>query len=167
MAEHAWGNYHWSRSSNPVEVPLGNNVDAAKWGAHLSEAASDWNQSSVLTTPVVAGGTSPRNCRPTDGRIEVCTDSYGNNGWLGIAQIWTSGNHIVKATAKMNDYYHDREPYNSYSWKQLVMCQEVGHGFGLGHQNEDFSTDLTRSCMEYTSAPEGNEHPDSHDYNML
>ncbi|HVS03260.1 MAG TPA: hypothetical protein VMT16_10865, partial [Thermoanaerobaculia bacterium] len=46
-------------------------------------------------------------------------------------------------------------------------CQEVGHGFGLGHQNEDFSTDLTRSCMEYTSAPEGNEHPDSHDYNML
>jgi hypothetical protein len=23
MANHAWGNYHWERSSNPFTVPLG------------------------------------------------------------------------------------------------------------------------------------------------
>lgn len=166
-ADHRWGNYHWERASNPVLVNLGDNVDAAKWGDRLAEAAADWNRSNVLTTPVVAGNTSPRNCRPTDGMIEVCSDSYGNNGWLGIAQIWVSGDHIVEAIAKLNDYYHDNAPYNTYSWKQLVMCQEIGHGFGLGHQNEDFNTDLTTSCMEYTNLPQGNESPDNHDYQLL
>ncbi len=166
-AEHAWSTYHWERSSNPVTVNLGDNVDPAKWGANLVEAAGDWDVSSVLTTPVVAGGTKPRNCRPTDGMVEVCSDDYGNSGWLGVAQIWVSGGHITQGTAKVNDYYHDNPPYNSYSWKQVVMCQEIGHTFGLGHQNEDFNTDETTSCMEYTSAPEGNEQPDAHDYEQL
>lgn len=167
MAEHAWANYHWERASNPVTINHGDNVDPAKWGDRLAEAASDWDQSSVLATPVVAGNTKPRNCRPTSGMVEVCSDSYGNTGWLGVAQIWVSGDHITQGTAKVNDYYHDREPYNSYSWKQVVMCQEIGHTYGLGHQNEDFNTDLTTSCMEYTSEPAGNESPDQHDYQML
>lgn len=166
IAEHAWGNYHWERASNPITLELGDNVDPVKWGARLTEAASDWDKSSVLNTPVAAGQAKGK-CRPTDGRIEVCTDSYGNTGWLGVAQIWVSGDHILRATAKMNDTYHDNPPYNSYSWKQVVMCQEIGHGFGLGHQNEDFNTDLTNSCMEYASDPAGNESPDSHDYQML
>lgn len=167
QAGHAWGNYHWERSSNPVTVNLGDNVDPAKWGDRLAEAGADWNRSSVLDTPVVAGSTRAKNCRPTSGMVEVCSESYGNTGWLGVAQIWVSGDHITQGTAKVNDYYHDNPPYNSYSWKQLVICQEVGHTFGLGHQNEDFSTDLTTSCMEYTSEPQGNEHPDQHDYGML
>ena len=48
-----------------------------------------------------------------------------------------------------------------------MTCQEIGHDYGLGHQDEDFSTDATSSCMEYTSIPAGNEHPDAHDYNQL
>jgi hypothetical protein len=167
MAEHAWRDYHWERSSNPVTVMLGNNVDPIKWGDHLGMAAEDWSKSSVLDTPVVAGNTRPKNCRATQGRVEVCSESYGNTGWLGIAQIWLSGNHIVQGIAKVNDFYHDRAPYDSWSWKQLVLCQEIGHTFGLHHQNEDFNTHLTNSCMEYTSTPEGNERPDGHDYGML
>lgn len=166
LAGHAWSNYHWERESNPVTVELGDNVDPAKWGDRLTEAAADWDQSSVLNTPVGVGQAKGK-CRPTSGRVEVCSDSYGNNGWLGVAQIWVSGDHIVQGTAKVNDTYHDNPPYNSYSWKQLVLCQEVGHTFGLGHQNEDFDTDETTSCMEYTSEPAGNESPDQHDYQML
>lgn len=166
-AEHAWGSYHWERASNPITINHGDNVDPAKWGSHLVEAANDWNSSSVLNTPIVSGNTSPKSCRPTAGMVEVCSANYSNTGWLGVAQIWVSGNHITQGTAKVNDYYHDNAPYNSYSWKQVVMCQEIGHTYGLGHQNEDFSTDLTTSCMEYTSEPAGNESPDNHDYQML
>lgn len=166
-AEHAWANYHWERSSNPITINHGDNVDPAKWGARLAEAAADWDRSTVLNTPVVAGNTTPKQCKATPGMVEVCSASYGGTGWLGIAQIWVSGDHITQGIAKVNDFYHDREPYNSYSWKQVVMCQEIGHTYGLGHQNEDFSTDLTTSCMEYTELPEGNESPDSHDYQML
>ena len=166
-AGHAWSTYHWARSSNPVTINHGDNVDPVKWGGHLTQALNDWNQSSVLNTPLVAGGTSPRNCRPTSGMVEVCSSSYGNTGWLGVAQIWVSGDHITQGTAKLNDYYHDNAPYNSYSWKQVVMCQEIGHTYGLGHQNEDFNTDLTTSCMEYTNLPAGTEGPDQHDFQQL
>ncbi len=47
------------------------------------------------------------------------------------------------------------------------MCQEIGHDYGLGHQDEDFNTDSTESCMDYTNVPAGNEHPDAHDYEQL
>ncbi|MBW3671698.1 MAG: hypothetical protein KY432_08515 [Acidobacteria bacterium] len=166
-AEHAWSDYHWERAGNPITINHGDNVDPVKWGDRLIEALTDWNSSSVLDTPKVSGNTSPKACRPTSGMVEVCSADYGNTGWLGVAQIWVSGSHITQGTAKVNDYYHDREPYNSYSWKQLVLCQEVGHTYGLGHQNEDFNTDVTTSCMEYTSEPAGNESPDNHDYDML
>lgn len=166
-AGHAWANYHWERASNPVTINHGDNVDPAKWGARLDEALADWNQSAVLDIVKVAGGTRPKSCRPTDGMVEVCSASYGPTGWLGIASIWASGDHITQATAQVNDYYHDNAPYNSYSWKQLVLCQEIGHAYGLGHQNEDFNTDETTSCMEYTSLPAGNESPDNHDYQQL
>src|SRR5688572_31754287 len=52
-------------------------------------------------------------CRPTAGRIEVCNAAYGNNGWLGIAQIWISGAHITQGTTKLNDTYFNTDTYNT------------------------------------------------------
>ena len=97
----------------------------------------------------------------------MCNASYGNTGWLGIAQIWLSGGHIAQGVTKLNDTYFNTAQYNTPSWRALVACQEVGHNYGLGHQDEDFSTDNTNSCMDYTSLPAGNEHPDAHDYQQL
>src|SRR5215217_6778510 len=89
-ANHSWGGYHWARTQNPFQLKTGDNVDA-KWDTYLDAAIIDWNQSAVLDLQKVAGGTKPRNCRPTAGRIEVCNSTYGNTGWLGIAQIWITG----------------------------------------------------------------------------
>ncbi|MCI0711323.1 MAG: hypothetical protein L0154_14305, partial [Chloroflexi bacterium] len=94
-ADHSWGNYHWARSENPLSLEVGNNL-TGPWGGHLSTAVSDWNQSNVIDL-TIAGGQASGKCRPTAGRIEVCNDTYGNNGWLGIAQIWASGDHITQA----------------------------------------------------------------------
>ena len=44
------------------------------------------------------------------------------------------------------------------------MCQEVGHTFGLGHQDE--SGAALGTCMDYSS-DDGSQHPDSHDYEQL
>ena len=167
FATHSWGGYHWARTSNPFLLKVGDNVSSA-WDAGLDEAISDWSVSSVLDLTKVAGGTRPRNCRPTSGRIEVCNASYGNTGWLGIAQIWiTGGDHITQAIAKLNDTYFNTVTYNTYSWRQLVICQEIAHGFGLDHQDENFDNPNLGSCMDYTSSPSGNEHPNAHDYEEL
>ena len=47
------------------------------------------------------------------------------------------------------------------------MCQEVGHTFGLAHQDEDFNNGNLDTCMDYTNNPESNQHPNSHDYEQL
>jgi hypothetical protein len=169
FANHLWGGYHWARTSNPFTLKLGDNVTSA-WDSYLSEASVDWTASSVLNTTIVTGGTTPRQCKPTAGRIEICNDKYGFNGWLGIAQIWISGNHITQAIAKMNDSYFNTASYNKPEWRRLVMCQEIAHGFGLDHQDEDFGNGNLGTCMDYTNTPLGppsNEHPNSHDYTQL
>ena len=173
FASHSWGGYHWARTSNPFTLKLGDNVSST-WDSYLATTSSDWSVSSVLDTAIVAGGTNPKPCRPTSGRVEVCNNTYGNTGWLGVAQIWVSGLHIVQGTVKVNDTYFNTAPYHTPAWRNLVMCQEVGHTLGLDHQDTNFSNANLGTCMDYTNDPDGtiygqldNEHPNAHDYEEL
>jgi len=176
-ASHSWGNYHWGRQSETFTLKLGDNVSGT-WDSHLATTSSDWTKSSVLDTTIVAGGTSPKNCRPTSGQVEVCNAKYGSNGWLGLAQIWISGGHIVQGVAKLNDTYFNRATYNTPAWRDLVMCQEVAHDFGLDHQDETQNNRNLGTCMDYTNDPDGgeggavnddpsNQRPNQHDYDQL
>jgi hypothetical protein len=165
-ASHSWGNYHWARTANPFTLKLGDNVSSA-WDSYLATTSSDWTASSVLNTTIVAGSAKPRNCRPTSGRVEVCNATYGNTGWLGVAQIWASGSHITQGTVKLNDTYFNTATYNTPAWRNLVTCQEVGHTLGLDHQDEAFDNPNLGTCMDYTNNPESNQHPNQHDYDQL
>jgi len=168
FANHSWGNYHWARTSNPFTLKLGDNVSSA-WDSYLAATSSDWSQSTVLDTTIVPGGASSNvmSCRATAGRVEVCSTTYGNTGWLGVAQIWTRGSHIRQGTVKVNDTYFNTSTYNTTAWRNLVMCQEVAHTFGLDHQDEDSSNPNLGTCMDYTDDPSTNQHPNQHDYEQL
>lgn len=168
-ASHSWGNYHWARTSNPFTLKLGDNFSSS-WDPYLVTTSTNWSKSSVLDTNIVSGGTNPRRCRPTSGRVEVCNATYGNNGWLGLAQIWVSGSHITQGVAKNNDTYFNTATYNKPEWKNLVTCQEIAHTFGLDHQDENFDNPNLGTCIDYTRNPLGppsNEYPNQHDYDML
>lgn len=178
LGGHSWGGYHWARTSNPFTLKVGDNVRTA-WDSVLDTTIADWTQSTVLDLTKVAGGAKGKNCRPSAGRVEVCNGAYGDNGWLGIAQIWvTSGTHIVQGVTKVNDTYFNTPTYNTTAWRNLVMCQEVGHTLGLDHQDENFNNANLGTCMDYTNDPDGgaggassndpsNEHPNAHDYAQL
>lgn len=173
LANHSWGSYHWARKSNPFMVKLGDNVSSS-WDPYLATTSADWSLSGVLDTTVVVGGTNPKNCKSTSGRVEVCSSKYGFTGWLGLAQIWVNGDHIAKAVTKLNDTYFNTAKYNTPGWRNLVMCQEVGHTLGLDHQDEIFNNPNLGTCMDYTDDPSGalkgqlsNEHPNQHDYDQL
>ncbi len=168
-ATHSWNGYHWARTANPFTVALGDNVGPA-WDFYLRQASTDWTNSGVLDTVVRAGTVEPRKCRPTAGMVQVCNASYGRNGWLGIAQIWVTGSHITQGTVKLNDSYFSLAAYNKPEWRALVACQEIGHTFGLDHQDENNSNANLGTCMDYSSKPLGppdNEHPNTHDYDEL
>ncbi|HEY0589677.1 MAG TPA: hypothetical protein VGD52_26360 [Pseudoduganella sp.] len=170
QANHSWGSYHWSRTSNPFTLTVADNVSSG-WDASFGLMISDWSKSSVVRLARADGTVANlRKCNPTRGRVEVCNYSYGRNGWLGIAQIWASGNHITQGTVKLNDTYFAMSAYNKPEWRNMVMCQEVGHTLGLDHQDEDFYNANLGTCMDYTSNPAAspnNEHPNLHDYDQL
>jgi hypothetical protein len=177
-ANHAWADYHWARTSNPFTVKLGNNLSTAWPTSILATASSDWSKSSVtdptlssvLRTSIVPGQTTKR-CRATAGQDEICNGAYGFNGWLGLASIWVSSSHITQGTVKLNDSYFNTTTYNNDNEKLHVMCQEVGHTFGLDHQSTDGSS--LNTCMDYFSNTGANAsstlstHPNQHDYDEL
>lgn len=163
-ADNAWGNYHWGRTSNPFTVQVVNSM-TSDWDDNLSTAVSDWNASSVMNVVQVAGSDDARTrqrCRPVKGQVRSCNYTYGINGWLGLAQIWVRGSHITQGTAKMNDSYL-ASGYTETN-RQHVICQEIGHDWGLDHQDES-GADLN-TCMDYDDAL-GNAHPNAHDYEQL
>lgn len=169
-ANHSWGGYHWARTSNPFTLKVGNNVTSG-WTTHFNTAMSDWSNSSVMNLTAIAG-TAGRNCKMVAGTVQVCNRTYGQNGWLGLASInITGGTHITQGSAKMNDTYFNTSTYNNPNEKLHVMCQEIGHTFGLGHTSEDGSSQNT--CMDYFSNTGANAgstlstHPNQHDYDQL
>jgi len=170
-ATHSWSGYHWARTANPFVLKVGDNVDAT-WDSYLNTSNTDWSVSNVMDLTPVLGSTTGRRCRATLGRIEVCNAAYGSNGWLGLASISiTGGTHITQGTAKMNDTYFSTATYNNPNERLHVMCQEVGHTFGLGHTSEDGTSQNT--CMDYFSNTGVNAtstlstHPNAHDYDEL
>jgi hypothetical protein len=176
-AGHSWGNYHWARQANPFNLKTGDNVTPA-WDGYLDEAIADWTASNVLNLVEVAGSAKGKNCRPPAGRVEVCNGTYGNNGWLGIAQIWVQGSHITQGSVRNNDTYFNQSQYNSPAWREFVMCQEIGHTLGLDHTDENFENANDGSCMDYTNDPDGgagggsnsdpaNTDPNAHDFAQL
>ena len=172
MANHAWGSYHWARTTPQFTLKLGNNLTTSSWTARLSQTSNDWNAgNSAVLTAIVSGGTSARTCKMVAGTTQVCNASYGNNGWLGLASININGNHITQGTAKMNDTYFNTSTYNNVNEREHVMCQEVAHTFGLDHQSTDGSSQ--NSCMDYFSNTGANAgstlstKPNAHDFAQL
>ncbi|MBI4786018.1 MAG: hypothetical protein HY782_03105 [Chloroflexi bacterium] len=167
-ANNAWGNYHWARTSNPFTLKLGDNVNST-WQTYFEMASADWTKSNVLNTNIVSGGTGRRRCRPTNGSVEVCNYAYGQNGWLGLAQIWISGSHITQGVVKVNDTYFNMAAYNNINERQHVMCQEIGHTLGLDHQDESGAS--LNTCMDYyyntSNSDTKSTHPNQHDYDQL
>lgn len=164
-ANHSWNGYHWARTSNPFTVRVIDSM-TSNWDDNLGVAISDWNASSVLNVTKESGNdtsSTRKRCRPVSGKVRACNANYGNNGWLGLAQIWVNGKHIVQAVTKANDSYLASSSYSETN-RQHVLCQEIGHDWGLDHQDES-GADLN-TCMDYSSRLD-NPHPNNHDYQQL
>ncbi len=171
QATHSWNNYHWARTASAFTLPVGNQLAAgADWHGHLATSVADWSSSTTLKLSA-APSTSTKRCSMVKGTVQVCASSYGRNGWLGLASISVSGGHITQGSAKMNDTYFSMATYNNPNEKLHVMCQEIGHTFGLGHTSEDGSSQNT--CMDYFSntgphaASTVSTHPNAHDFEQI
>ena len=164
-------NYHWARTANPFNLLVVDSV-TSDWSEPLTLSLIAWSNpdpstiTGVLDLEIIDTDFSKkarRRCRMINGQIRVCNDSYGFNGWLGLATIGiNSAGHIDGGTAKVNDTYSSY--WDIQGERNHVMCQEIGHLFGLGHTSEN--GDIDGSCMDYSS-DSSSQWPNVHDYELL
>jgi hypothetical protein len=153
--------YRWATTQAPFTIELGKNVNNT-WAPLVEQASFNWSKSVVLDTITAPGKTSPTVCAITLGRVEVCNAKYGQTGWYGLTQFAMSNGFISGAVVKLNDSYKMNKDY-----KIMIACHEIGHTFGLDHQDTMFSNTNLGTCLDYTSSPRGNLQPNAVDYTTL
>ena len=148
----SWNGYRWARTGT-LAIKTVNRTSSA-WTSFFPNALAGWSQASQLNL-IGSRGTVQSTCAATLATIQVCSGRYGTNGWLGYANVWTSGGFIVMATVRLNETYFQQSAYNTSAWRKSVLCQELGHTIGLAHNNTMRGDDNTGSCMDYTNDPDG------------
>ena len=97
--------------------------------------------------------------------IRVCDNDYGKTGWAGF-EVAVSNNDgfIQMSLVRINTHYlkSTNLVYNRY-----VMCHELGHAFGLDHQDENFNNENVGSCMDYTRKHQDSLAPNVFDWQAL
>lgn len=167
IAHHSWDGLHWARPSGAeVTVTVGDNF-GPQWDKYVLAAVANWNKSTVIQSRIVPGSTLPAKCQFKTGTIQVCNATYGLTGWLGLTSVKLTNGHISAMSNKLNDSYFNTSTFNTASWRQNVTCHELGHAYGLAHQDEDFYNPNLGSCLDVGLNSQGNEGPNLHDYEML
>lgn len=172
MANNTWNGYHWANGSpdshsGPISLTLVNHLTS---DYAYTAVLSDWDGNGgplTLASSDVGGGAIKCN-NGTLGEIHVCNYEYGEIGWLGLAQIWISPDgHIDAGVALMNDSYmfDTGSVYDDPAARRHVLCQEIGHTFGLDHQGSP----KKKSCMNnrWGLTNPDFQSPNPHDYATL
>lgn len=152
IASHRWGCWKYA----DYYIYWYNGASGDYYNIYNEEARTDsnaWSPYTDITLASVSAAGSTDHANAYNGY-------YGNTGWLGLASIISySGCTVKNGRAQLNQTYLDNGSYSRTN-KKHVACQEVGHLFGLGH-NQGSST----TCMNDTilSAP----YPNSHDQSLI
>jgi hypothetical protein len=179
---HTWTNYKWQNPNCDLVISVGDCHKITTGGQDFSTLLTDvvnrWNnvpQNQDLTgvTYVPNGITFQKATCGSDylvtcdnsavlNRISSCNGDYGATGWAGLASIWTytGTNFLAKGLSKINEHYLMDEAQS-----QHVLCQEIGHTFPMGHQDES-GADLN-TCMDYSVWTSANRYPNQHDVQIL
>ncbi|MFB3111517.1 MAG: hypothetical protein ACE10G_05740 [Gemmatimonadales bacterium] len=174
QADNQWGSYQWERDGvDPLTITIGDNhsqIDPSlpNWSQIFDSVVADWASSAD-------GGFGGDHFGAVDsgspeGNVQSYNEAYGDNGWLGLATIWISrgkNKHITRGESKVNDTYVTLEDYYGFDepieW-QHVMCQEIGHTFGLEHNREGATGgEPDDSCMNDQTRPLRYPFPNVHD----
>ena len=170
-ASNMWEKFHWARTQNSFTVTLVDKT-SKEWDSPIEEAAENWSLSDVLDIKIVEekvnkNNKNKTNCDPIEGKIVICNSEFGDTNWLGLSEVWLEGEHITKATIKLNDTYFSQERFNTEEWRNYITCHEVGHILGLDHVDTDYHNNPLGTCLDLVTNPTDSQRPNQDDYDSL
>ena len=123
---HQWATYHWDKGGSQIAIYSYNTAN--NWQAAENARIDGWNKIGILYNYAVNYHTD----------ISVFDGYYGNTGWVGLASIETA-----YWDARCSCYAHIGHAHSRYNMSypmsqadiQGIFCQEIAHGWGLGHSN--------------------------------
>jgi PKD repeat protein len=155
LADHEWmcnstTPYHWASTSVSI-VPATEEIPA---GA-IARPEVDYH--TAYDNAVLLWHSTTMNLSySSGGNLSLFYDTYGVNGWLGLATIWQSNCVISMARSQLNDTYLGNTGTYSRTNVDHVACQEVGHTFGLDHNRTSNTTCMNDNIL--TAGTQINQH---------
>lgn len=125
LKNHSWNDYHWGDLTPTVT----DNTRAAMWSGQTELYVNHW---AGLGTPIQPQMTTSK-------KAEVAVVEGFSNDWLGLAQIYLQNGHIVKGKVSLNTTLLSDSAYAPEAAAH-VLCQELGHIWGLDHNRDALDT---------------------------
>ena len=136
-ADHSWNGYHWP--SDTLSPTVKDKTSSSLYD--ISAGVTEW---ASLGTPI-----QPTLTDAKKGNITVSEQT--SQFWLGLARIFLDDGHITKGEVKLNTTYLAYYEANGYpGLADHVLCQELGHVLGLGHNRDETGSDADNNpetCM--------------------
>ncbi len=126
-ADHSWNGYHWP--SDNLAPAIKDKTSSSLYD--VSAGVTEWAN---LGTPI-----QPTLTDAKKGNITVSEQT--SQFWLGLARIFLEDGHITKGEVKLNTQSLEYYEANGYPGiADHVLCQEIGHVLGLGHNRTQDDT---------------------------
>ena len=144
-ADHSWNGYHWPSDNLAPTVKDKTSSTLYDEGAVASVPAGvlEWADLAIDNTDI-----QPTLTDAKKGNITVSEQT--SQFWLGLARIFIDDNgHITKGEVKLNTTYLAYYEANGYpGLADHVLCQELGHVLGLGHNRTQTDTCMNDQAFE-------------------
>jgi hypothetical protein len=154
-ADHSWSVYHWS--SDNLSPTVVDKTSSNLWdspSADVGEAVTEW---AFLEDGTPRSPIQPTLTTAKKGDISV-REGFSQS-WLGIATIFLDGGHITKGEVKLNTRYLEYYEANGYPGiADHVLCQELGHILGLGHNRTEPDTCMNDQAFGGFDLTSPNDH---------
>ncbi|MCH7999449.1 MAG: hypothetical protein IIA91_08230 [Chloroflexi bacterium] len=143
-ADHSWNGYHWP--SDTLSPTVRDKTSSTLYD--VPAGVLEWAYADKDLT-IKRSDIQPTLTDAKKGNITVSEQT--SQFWLGLARIFLDDGHITKGEVKLNTTYLAYYEANGYpGLADHVLCQELGHVLGLGHNRDETGSDADNNpetCM--------------------